>query len=549
MNYSTGKLAFILTVAVLLACLGAWVVAYRYRAAMQRLMSAPSSVAGAAADIPSEPPPSTPASIPPPYPVTAQDNHRANLRLALLLIALSVLMAASSAALFLGLSIDDPFSAKRLAVLTLVRAWPVIPVLGLMWRWSRLRLLGALMLWCALCFAVMWWRSIEPRPFELLLFLAGEVGVPMALVALLFMTDATRAIASWLLPPFVGLVWASILGVDGLAWMVAHRSPALLWLTSWSSVNAVIALFVLAPWLIAWWPLKWLGRALARAYARKQLSELMVLFTSVWAIVLLCDALSSASSLGLGGLLMLLPLAWVPFVMWGVTTFARLRAAADGRPPTLLVLRVFQRDAQVQALFDHVIERWRLTGNTVLIAGTDLADRTLDADDIFTFLDGGLAQRFIATKADVAPRLAGFDLAPDAEGRYRINECYCHDTTWQSALAALVQRSDVVLMDLRGFQAHNAGCVHELATLARASSEPQRLARVVVLVDGQTDRAAADAAVAGAPVGRFVWVEGSGTGARERRQVLSSLFVAERDTGLARIGRPESRGSTGLRAP
>ena len=549
MNYSTGKLAFILIVAVLLACLGAWGVAHRYRAAMRRLMSAPSNMAVAAANIPGAPLPAPPASSPPPHPVTAQDNHRANLHLALLLIALSVLMAASSAALFLGLSIDDPFSARRLAVLTLVRAWPAVPVLALLWRWSRLRLLGALVLWCVLCFAVMLWRSIDARPLELLLFLAGEVGVPMVLVALLFMTDATRAIASWLLPPFVGLVWASILGVDGLAWMVAHRSPALIWLTSWFSVNIVIALFVLAPWLIAWWPLKWLGRALGRAYARKHLSELMVMFTSVWAIVLLDAALTSASSLGLGGLLMLLPLAWVPIVMWGVTTFGRPRPTTEGRPPTLLVLRVFQRDAQVQALFDQVIERWRVTGNTVLIAGTDLADRTLDADDIFTFLDGGLAQRFIATPADVAPRLATFDLRPDAEGRYRINECYCHDTTWQSALAALVQRSDVVLMDLRGFQAHNAGCLHELATLARASSEPQQLARVVVLVDGQTDRAAADAAVAGAPAGRFVWVAGSGTGARERRQVLGSLFVATGGARPARIAHPESRGSSGLRAP
>ena len=528
MNYSTGKLAFILIVAVLLACLGAWGVAHRYRAAMRRLMSAPSNVADAAADFPSEPQPADPPPISPPIPVTAQDNQRAGLRLALLLIALSVLMAGSSAALFLGLSIDDPFSIKRLAVLTLVRAWPVIPVLGLMWRWSRLGLLGALVLWCALCFAVMWWRSIEARPLELLMFLAGEVGAPMALVALLFMTDATRAIASWLLAPLVGLAWASVIGVDGLAWMVAHRSPALLWLTSWLSVNAVIALFVLAPWLIAWWPLKRLGRALGRAYARKHLSELMVMFTSVWAIVLLGGALTAASSLGLGGLFMLLPLAWVPIVMWGVMRLRPSATAPPGRPPTLLVLRVFQRDAQVQALFDHVIERWRLTGNTVLIAGTDLADRTLDADDIFTFLDGGLAQRFIATPADVAPRLATFDLRPDAEGRYRINECYCHDTTWRNALAALVQRSDVVLMDLRGFQSHNAGCLHELATLARASSGPQQLARVVVLVDGKTDRVAADAAVAGAPAGRFVWVEGSGTAARERRQVLDSLFVGRR---------------------
>ena len=112
-----------------------------------------------------------------------------------------------------------------------------------------------------------------------------------------------------------------------------------------------------------------------------------------------------------------------------------------------------------------------------------------------------------------------------------------------------MQRSDVVLMDLRGFQAHNAGCLYELATLARSSAEHQGLARVVVLVDGQTDRAAAYAAVARAPAGRFVWVEGSGTGARERRRVLGSLFVATGAAGPARIGRPESRASTGLRAP
>ena len=62
-------------------------------------------------------------------------------------------------------------------------------------------------------------------------------------------------------------------------------------------------------------------------------------------------------------------------------------------------------------------------------------------------------------------RVAALDVAADADGRYRVNECDCHDTTWQ---AALVARSDLVLMDLRGFQARNAGCAHELAVLARA---------------------------------------------------------------------------------
>ena len=522
MDYSTGKLAFILIAAVLLSCVGAWVIAQRYRAAMRRLMSAPAvtapgAVAGAGSDLKLDP--GEPAAALTARAATAQDNRRADLRLAGLLVGLSCLMALSSTALFLVFAIDDPFSLKRLAVLGLLRLWPAIPALGLMWRWSRVRLLTTLVLWCVLCFAVLLWRSIEPRPLELLQFLAGEVGVPMLLVALLCLGNATRAIASWLLPPLVGLVWASVAGVDLLALLVERRSPLLMSLTAWLGVNGVIALFALMPWLIAWWPLKRLGQVLARAYVDKLLSELMVLFTAVWAIVLLCEALTSASSLGLGGLMMLLPLAWIPLVMM---IYRRRRPAPPGRPPTLLVLRVFQRDAQVQALFDHVIERWRLTGNTVLIAGTDLADRTLDADDIFTFIDGGLAQRFIRTPADVAPRMSGFDLGIDAEGRYRINELYCHDTTWQAALAALVQRSDVVLMDLRGFQAHNAGCCHELAVLAQA----RRIARVAVLTDGQTDRAAADVAAAGAPPGRFMWLDTARIGTRERKEVLHKLFVA-----------------------
>lgn len=169
-----------------------------------------------------------------------------------------------------------------------------------------------------------------------------------------------------------------------------------------------------------------------------------------------------------------------------------------------------------------MIERWRLTGNTVLIAGTDLADRTLDGADIFAFLDNELASRFIRSAAEVAPRLAGFDLTPDADGRYRVNECYCHDSTWQDALHALLGRSDVVLMDLRGFKAHNAGCRYELAALARSP----RVLRVVVLADAQTDRAAAALAIASAAPGRFEWIDATHAGPRARHEVLAALFGA-----------------------
>ena len=520
MDYSTGKLSFIFIAAVVLACAAAWGLAWRYRAAMRRLMSAPlDSPAVATTGAPPEAAPRPVAALPPPVPVSAAENQSAGLRLSLLLIALSCLMALSSAALQLGFELrDTAFSLKRVAVIALVHLWPVIPALGLLWRWSRLRVLGVLLLWGAFCFGVMLWRSIEARPAELLLYLAIEIGPTLVLVALLCMSSVARAVAPWLLPVFVGLVWASIAGIDLLWLLVARRSPGLMSVTSVLGAETVMLLFAALPWLLAWWPLMRLGRALGRAYAHKQLSELMVLFTAVWAVSLLSQALGAASSLGLSGAVMLLPLLWIPLVM----ALNRRWFEPRGRPPTLLVLRVFQRDAQVQDLFDHVIERWRLTGNTVLIAGTDLMDRTLDADDIFTFLDGGLARRFIQRAADVAPRLAAFDMASDADGRFRVNECYCHDTTWQDALAALVGRSDVVLMDLRGFQAHNAGCRHELNVLSQARGA----ARVVVLTDGQTDRAAASADTAGAPAGRFVWLDSSNIDARKRREVLEALFVA-----------------------
>ena len=512
MNYSTGKLAFIFMLAVLLSQVGAWWVARRYRAAMRELMSAP-----LAAPVPGGAGPVL-AALPEPTLVTAAANRRAGLRLALVLAALSGLISLSSSALQLHVVMQDmAFSLNRLALLGWVQLWPVIPSLGLLWRWSRWRVLGALALWFVVCFALVWWRSDGNTPGTVLSYLAFEIGPPMLLVAAVCLGGATRAIAPWLLLPVIGLVWASITGIDLIALMIPDPPGWFLTLTGWLGARPVMLLFALLPWALAWWPLKRLGRALARAYMRKTLSELMVLFTAVWGISLLAKALMAASDLGLGGAVMLLPLAWVPVMM----AIARRLRQPGGRPPTLLVLRVFQHDERIQALFDAVIERWRLTGNTVLIAGTDLLDRTIDADDIFTFIDGRLASLFIQRPADAAARLAAFDLAPDAEGRFRINECYCHDTTWQAALAALVERSDVVLMDLRSFKSHNQGCRHELGVLSQAA----RINRVVVLTDGDTDRAAALDATATAPQGRFVWLDTSRPDRAGRRAVLESLFA------------------------
>jgi hypothetical protein len=516
-SYSSGKLLFIFVVGVALSALGAWIIAARYRAAVRVLMSRVATGAGQGAAAPAP----VVAVMPEPAgaaPATLADNRRAGTRLTLALVALSALIATSGAALQLIDAVGyTGWSLKRLAVLAAVQLWPALPALAIVWRWSRLRLFFAFIAFLVAAYLLLWWRSDPAEPAQLLRYIALEVGLPMLLIAPLCLGASTRAIAPWLLPPMLVVAWSSIVGVDVLAYFVARRAG---WLGSLGAAigsDTVIVLFAVVPWLVAWWPLRVLGRQLARAYASRSVSELSVQFGAVWAVQMIFVALGAASDLGSGAIVMLLPLLWLPL---GFAAWARWRPRLPP-PATLLVLRVFQHDAAVLDLFDRVVERWRLTGNTLLIAGTDLIDRTLDAGDVLTFLDRRLGERFVSSLADIEARVAEFDLQPDLEGRFRINECYCRDSTWRAAFAALAARSDVVLMDLRGFQARNEGCRHELASLAAG----RRVGRVVLLVDAATDRASAAAAAAGAPTERFAWVDAGPRGRFDAGHLLTRLFA------------------------
>lgn len=515
MTPNTGKLYFALIVSVLLSCIAAWIIARRYRRRMRQLMRAPHTADSTAPVADAAP------DGPPPLPVSLADNRSEGIRLSMLLIASSCLIALSSSCIWWALTVPgEPLTARRVAVVAVLYLWPLAPGLALVWRWSRKRLLGTMLLWCAALFVtLLWWMSAR----QALGVMKEDIALPLVLLTLVFLGNATRAIAPWLLVPAAVLVSSVLAGLDTLTYMAARESPLLKALIApleglpgWSGVYVVFALFALLSLIIAWWPMRMLGRALGHAYSRKWLPELLVVFTGVWVFALTDRALKLSSSAGAAAFAMYLPLLWIPAVM----LLARVRRRA-GRAPTLLVLRVFQRDNEVQSLFDHVIERWRLSGNTVMIAGTDLADRTLDAADIFQFLDRRLAERFVVSPADVTRRIAAFDMAADIDGRYRINECYCHDTTWQDALHALMRYSDVVLMDLRGFQAHNAGCRYELTTLAQASRE----LRVVVLTDRRTDRAAAQEAIASGRAERFKWIEDSHFKPSKHGEVLERLFA------------------------
>ena len=531
MNADTlpGQLLLVYVLAtVTAALLGAWL-ARRYRAALLPLMrSAPAADAARIDRKPDSLPAQATTALPSwraPTALTPTHHRAAQARVVALLLGLSLAIALTRGAIWLWLAREDgaPFSLPRLFTLAVVYAWPVLPALGLMWRWSWGRLALALLGWYAGSLALVMLRSNEAQSLLAVAgWLAGEIGPP-TLALMLLTLRRTRAAAPWLWPPLALLWFAAVLGLNGLSALVLQGSPLITPLVRYVSPGWAMLLFALAAAALAWWPVQHFARALARLYSAKRVSDLMVVFSAAWALNLGFDALGA-------GPLVLLSLLWIPLALM---LLSRRRLRTQARPPTLLVLRVFQHDANVNALFDDVVERWRASGNTVLIAGTDLVDLTLDATDLFDYLDGRLGARFIRSPGEVAPRLAALDWLPDADGRWRVNECYCHDSTWQVALAALVDRADRVLMDLRGFAAHNAGCRYELGVLAHAA----HLQTAVILTDTSTDLATAQAAAAAAPDTRFVWLAlpaGAVAARRATRQrVLSALLGQPATPALA----------------
>ena len=528
MGNLSGQMATALLAGVLLAVGLAWVVSSLSRRRMLALMRGGvtrdvgniGAIEATEADVGARAAKVAKAAVgvrhPPPIP-DVDANRRASRRLLFLLSGLSVLVAMTQS--WLALSIQfEALSLSRFLLLGAIYAWPMVLAWGLALRWPWRAVLAGIAIYLALMIALVMLRSTAQQTLSgVVVWLFTEVGVPLVIALAIGASGRIRAVAPYLLPFSLVLTSASILVLAALSADVGSGSfvvaPIVNVLGAWGTLIA----FALAPWLLLAWPVFALARRLALAYRRKRFSDLGYLFAAYWFVVLGCNALPAVASIGVAGLGILLPWLWLPLAGW----LLALRQPSAGNPPSLLVLRVFHQDAQVERLFDQVVERWRFTGNTMLIAGTDLVSRTLDPDDLFVFVDGQLERRFVNEPADVAMRLGDFDLDPDPDGRYRVNECYCRDTTWELALSALVADCDLVLMDLRGFQPNNLGCRHELRVLADAG----HLRRVVVLHDERTARQAAEADMAGAPTGRFRWIDAGRMNTAKAREVLGALLT------------------------
>jgi hypothetical protein len=216
-----------------------------------------------------------------------------------------------------------------------------------------------------------------------------------------------------------------------------------------------------------------------RSYARKRFGEQWLVIASVWLILSVAVA-SVLSPVGLPA-----NLACVAVFGVGVAVAGRRLPQDQGRDVRLLLLRSFTLGQRSDRLFQDLESSWRSIGSIQLVGAVDVAVTTLEPHELLGFLRGRTGREFVHRPTDVDARLASFDHERDPDGRFRVNVIFCGgDATWKYAVNRMLLDSDCVLMDLRGFSRHRAGCVFEIRCLA----ESDLPFRTVFLVDESTDR-------------------------------------------------------------
>jgi len=393
---------------------------------------------------------------------------------------------------FLGISAAFAMSAVLLASVGI----PLLAVL-LTWNWKRATVLFTVYvaLWAVVALTLIvirdgwfWAGRASTLIYSQLVWNAMIALVPFLL---LFVTGSRRVRAALPITLAGSLVFCAVLvGAFFLTIEVYRRK--LIPLQLLKSLGHSGILLILAG-LIALFVSWYLLRALSKLYEKKVYSDRQLL-VDCWSLVVVLYVFARLGETP-GTPQLLIALGFVVFFGYRLLIHAALRLFVlhMQRPPSrrLLVLRTFGFQRRTERMFEAVCQRWRFHGSVLMIAGPDLAARNINPADYLRFLGGHLRKRFIRSEADLQRNLDLLDDQPDPDGRYRVNELFCCDDTWQPALVALLDRSDVVLMDLRGFGSTKRGCVFELRQLV----ERGPVGHVVLAVDDTTDRILLDSVI------------------------------------------------------
>ena len=383
------------------------------------------------------------------------------------------------------------FVVMQWLVLLCVYAWPVVLAANLIMvphLRTRLTTSGAYFLILLFIFSIAAARS--PGVSTPMLFGSWAlIDLPPTLLFLAFLTYKIRSIG----PLVLACALISLLGaVVALSLLVAAiaspDSPAsqgffTIGAALGMSAGAIVTLFVILG-IAIFGLLGWLGiRQIATRYQRKKVNDLSLTIDSLWLLF------GSTQALGIA----FTHPAWILAAVAGFAAYkgvtraglSKFGFAASTEPPVspLLYLRVFALGNRSRKAFDAITRIWHYLGTVQVIAGPDLATTTVEPHEFTNYLSGNIARDFIGDTDALDRKLANLDTERDFDGRYRINDFFCFDDTWRAVLLRLVNESDVVFMDLRGFSSANAGATFEIHQLV--NSVP--LSKVTIAIDDSTD--------------------------------------------------------------
>jgi hypothetical protein len=358
------------------------------------------------------------------------------------------------------------FGARRLAIVAVLNAWLVVPTVlavlaagrrttALVWAcYVLLILLLSLGTGVGLSILVLFALMVL-GPGVLLLAVSGRnlraVGPFLAVPVLI------AAVGLWVWP------WLALPLVNAGASVVVGRL----------AVTVGVLVIALSGLAYLWWG--------AHQYAHKRASDQMLLVSQWWFLATVWGSMLLLHS-GVRWALAFW-LAYLAFRLVMALGLRLRRRTLGGAPLRLLLLRVFGAQRRSEELLRRLGASWRHLGPVQMIAGTDLAAAALEPHDFLDSLRGRLSRQFVAGADDLQRRLTQLDLLPDPDGRYRVNELFCHDDTWRPTAQALVHRSDYILLDLRGFTVARRGATYEITQLV----ELVPLRQVLVLTDETTD--------------------------------------------------------------
>ena len=129
---------------------------------------------------------------------------------------------------------------------------------------------------------------------------------------------------------------------------------------------------------------------------------------------------------------------WYPFSANTLAAASRIPGRELNATAGLTFLRVFSLGRRSEALLDSVARYWRHIGSVQMIAGPDLARSTVQPHQFLDFLSGKLTRHFVRDRASLERRMAERDHAPDPDGRFRINNFFCHADSWQAVLPRIL---------------------------------------------------------------------------------------------------------------